>query len=81
MIIPKENLGGETDGELIVRSFCGPLLYFSIQIDGQRKSWRSNILLEEKGPYTAFYFPYSLFPFIDFLIDFYAIQPVCIKYI
>ena len=63
---------------------CSLLLwasYFSIQIDGQRKTWRSHIFLEEKGPYTASYFPYSLFPFIDFLIDFYLIQLVCIKYI
>ena len=70
MIIPKENLSDEPDEELTARSCCGPVLYFSTQIDGQRKSWRSHIFLEEKGPYTAPYFPYSLFPFIDFLIDF-----------
>ena len=40
-----------------------------------------HVFLQEKGPYTASYFPYSLFPFMDFLIDFYLIQPVCIKYI
>ena len=35
-MIPKENSGDEPDEELTACS-CGPLLYFSIQIDGQRK--------------------------------------------
>ena len=74
-MIPKENSGDEPDEELTACS-CGPLLYFSIQIDGQRKLWRSHIFSEEKGPFTAPYFPHSLFPFIDFLTDFYLIQPV-----
>ena len=58
--------------ELTARS-CGPLLHFFIQIDGQHKSWRSHIFSEEKEPYTAPYFHYSLSPFIGFLIDFYSI--------
>ena len=76
-----QSSGDEPDEELTARSCCGPLLYFSIQIDGQRESWRSHIFLEKKGLSTAPYFPYSPFPFIDFLIDFYSIQPVCNKYI
>ena len=38
------------------RSCCGPLSYFSLQIDGQLKSWSSHIFLEEKGPFTPPYF-------------------------
>ena len=77
----KNGSGDESHEELTSRSCCGPLLYFSLQIDGQCKSWRCHIFLEEKGLFTAPYFPYSLFPFIDFLIDFYSIQPEYIKYI